>query len=97
MVVIDTTYTDCYVQAAAISKNIQSPLALKKKSQLISYNELCPLSLAEIIVQVYTMIGWDSNYGFYGDEKNSIYDTISRVSHLQNFIIDVVKELPLSD
>ena len=36
MVVIDTTDTDCYVQAAAVSKKIQGPLALRRKGQLIS-------------------------------------------------------------
>ena len=53
MVVIDTTDKDCYVQAAAISKKIQGPLALKRKCQLISCNELCPPNLTEIIVQFY--------------------------------------------
>ena len=32
MVVIDATDTDCYAQAAAISKKIQGPLALNKKT-----------------------------------------------------------------
>ena len=32
MVVIDATDTDCYAQAAALSKKIQGPLALKKKT-----------------------------------------------------------------
>ena len=43
------------------------------------------------------MTGCDSNNGFYGHGKNSIYDKISRVSHLQDLIINVRKELPLSD
>ena len=97
MVVIDTTDTHCYAQAAAISKKIQGQLALKMKSQLISYNELCPPNLAQIIVQFYTMTSCDSNSGFYGHEKNSIYDKISRVLHLRDLIIDFGKELSLSD
>ena len=32
MVVIDATDTNCYAQAAALSKKIQGPLALKKKT-----------------------------------------------------------------
>ena len=32
LVVIDATDTDCYAQAAALSKKIQGPLALKKKT-----------------------------------------------------------------
>ena len=53
MVVTDATDTDCYVQAAAISKKIQGPLALKRKGQLISCNELCPPNLTKITVQFY--------------------------------------------
>ena len=97
MVVIDATYTDCYAQAAAISKKMQGPLASKIKGQLISYNELCPLSLTEIIVQFYRMIRCDSKNRFCDHGKNSIYDKISKVSHLRDVIIDVGKELPLSD
>ena len=97
MVVIDATHTDCYAQAAAISKKIQGPLALKRKGQLLLCYGLCPPNLAEIVVQFYTMTGCDSNNGFYGYGKNSIYDKISRVSHLRDLITDVGKELPLSD
>ena len=39
----------------------------------------------------------DSNNGFYGHGKNSVYDKISRVLHLWDLIIDVGKERPLSD
>ena len=97
MVLIDATDTDCYAQAAAIFNKIQGALALKRKGQLISCNELYPPNLAEIIVQFYMMTGCDSNNGFYDHGKNSIYDKISRVSHLRDWIIDVTKELPLSD
>ena len=97
MIVIDTTDTDCYAQAAAISKEIKGPLALKRKGQLISCNELCPPNLAEIIVQSYKMTGCDSNNEFHGHGKNSIYDKISRVSHLRDLITDIGKELLLSD
>ena len=69
MILIDTTDTDCYAQAAAISNEIQGPLALKRKGQLISCNELCPPNLAEIIVQPYKMTECDSNNGFHGHEK----------------------------
>ena len=36
-------------------------------------------------------------YGFYGHGKDSVYDNISRVSHLQDLIINVKKAVPLSD
>ena len=55
VVVINATGTDCYAQAAAISKKIQDPLALKRKGQLLLYCELCRQNLAEIVVQFYTM------------------------------------------
>ena len=97
LVLIDATDTDCYAQAATIFNKIQGALALKRKGQLISCNELYPPNLAEIIVQFYMMTGCDSNNGFYDHGKNSIYDKISRVSHLRDWIIDVTKELPLSD
>ena len=97
MVVIDATDKNCYAQAATISKKIQGPLALKRKGRLISCNELCPPNLAEIIVQFYPMTGCNSDNGFYGHGKNSIYDKISRVSHLRDLIIDVGKELHLSE
>ena len=97
MVVIDATDTDCYSQAAVIFKKIQGPLALKSKGQLLLCYELCTLNLAEIVVQFYTMTGYDSTNRFYGHGKNSIYDKVSRVSHLRDLIIDVGKEPPLSD
>ena len=97
MVVIDATDTDCYVQAAAISQKIQGPLALKRKRQIISCHDLCPPNLAKIIVQFYTMTGCDSNNGFYGHGKREIYDKVSRASRFRDLIIDVGKELPLSD
>ena len=97
MVVIDATGTDCYSQAAVIFKKIQGPLALKSKGQLLLCYELCTLNLAEIVVQFYTMTGYDSTNRFYGHGKNWIYDKISRVSHLRDLIIDVGKEPPLSD
>ena len=84
MVVIDTTNTDCYTQDVAKSKKIQGLLTLKREGQFILCNDLCPPNLAEIIVQFYTMTGFNSNNGFYGSAKNSIYDKISRVSHLQD-------------
>ena len=43
------------------------------------------------------MTGCDSNNGFYENGKNSIYYKISRVSHLRYLIIDVRKDLALSD
>ena len=82
MVIIDTTDTDCYSQAAAISKKMQDPLALKRKGQLLLCYELCPPNLAEIVLQFYIMTVCDCNNGFYGHGKNSIYDKISRVYHL---------------
>ena len=39
--VIDVRDADCYSQPAEISKKIQDQLALKRKGQLILYNELC--------------------------------------------------------
>ena len=72
--------------------NIQQdtgPTCIEKEGQLILCNELYPPNLAEIIVQFYTMTGCDSNNGFYGHGK--------KVSLLRDFIIDVKKELPLSD
>lgn len=39
--VIDATDPDCYSQTAETSKKIQDQLALKRKGQLILYNELC--------------------------------------------------------
>ena len=82
MVVTDATDTDFYAQVAAISRTIQGPLALKRKGQLISCNELYPPILPKIIVQFYTLTGCDSNNGFYAHRKNSIYDKMGRVSHL---------------
>ena len=43
------------------------------------------------------MTGCDSNNGFYAHGKNLVYDKISRLLHLLDLIIDVGKELPLSD
>ena len=43
------------------------------------------------------MTGCDSNNGFYGHGKNSIFDKISRVPVFRDLIIDVEKELPFSD
>ena len=97
MVVIYATDTDCYSQAATISKKIQGRLALKRKGQLISCNEFCPPNLVEIIVQFYAITVCYSSNGFYGYGKNSIYDKISRVLHLRDLIINVGKKLPLSD
>ena len=97
MVVIDATDTYCYAQAAAISNKMQGPFALKRQRQLLLCYELCPPNLAKIVVQFYTVTGCDSNNGFYAHGKNSIYDKISGVSHLRDLIIDVGKELPLSD
>ena len=97
VVVINATGTDCYAQAAAISKKIQDPLALKRKGQLLLYCELCRQNLAEIVVQFYTMTRCDPNNAFYGHGKNSIYDKISWVSPLGELKINVRKELPFSD
>ena len=97
VVVINATDIDCYAQAAAISKKIQGPLALKRKGQLLLYCELCPPNLAEIVVQFYTMTRCDPNNGFYDHGKNSIYDKISWVLHLRDLKINVTKELPFSD
>ena len=83
--------TDTDTETAAIYKKIWGPLALKRKDQLISCNGFCPPNLAEFIVQFYTMTGCDSNNVFHGHGKNSIYDKISRVSHLRDLIIDVGK------
>lgn len=47
MVVIDTTYTDCYAQDVTIPKKIKGLFALKTKGQLILCNELCPPNLAK--------------------------------------------------
>ena len=97
LVVIDATDTDCYAQSAAISKAISGPLAIKRKDQLISCNELCPSYVAEVIIQFYTMTGCDSNNGFYGHGNNSIYDKLTKVPRFRDMIKDVGKELPLSD
>ena len=69
-VVIDATGTDCYAQAAVMSKNIQGPHVLKRKRQLLLCYELCPPNLVEIVVQFCTMTVCDSNNGFYGHGKN---------------------------
>ena len=39
------------------------------------------------------MTGCNSNNGFYGHGNNSIYEKISRVSHLRDLIVNVRKEL----
>ena len=90
MVVTDATDADCYAQATTISKNIQGPFALKRKGQLLLCYELCPPNLTEIVVQFYTMTGCSSNTGFYGHGKKSIYDKISRVSHLRDLIMKIL-------
>ena len=70
LVVIDAADTDCYAQSVAISKAISRPLAIKRKDQLISCNELCPSYVAEVIIQFYTMTGCDSNNSIYGQKFN---------------------------
>ena len=39
------------------------------------------------------MTGCNSNNGFYGHGNNSIYEKISKVSHLRDLIVNVRKEL----
>ena len=93
LVVEDASDTDCYSQAAAISKKIQGSLALKRKGQIISCHELCSPSLAKITVQFHTMSGCDSNNGFYGHGKKEIYNKITKVLRFQDLIVNVRKVL----
>ena len=97
LVVIDAADTDCYAQSAAISKLISGPLAIKRKEQLIKCDELCSSNIADIIIQFYTMTGCDSNNGFYGHGKNSIFEKLTKVARFRDMIKDVGKVLPLPD
>ena len=54
-VVLDLNDTDCYVQAAAISHVVPGLLAIKRKKQYISAQELCPPNIAKIIAQFHAL------------------------------------------
>ena len=94
-VVLDLSDTDCYVQAAALSHILPGLLAIKRKSQLISCHSLCSSQIAKIIVQLHAMTGNDSNNGFYGHGKRSIYEKICKNKKFRNMLQQVGKLLPL--
>ena len=94
-VVIDVGDTDFYVQAAALSHKLDGSLGIKRKAQMISCYDLCTPDTANIIIPCHTLTGCDSNNGFYGHGKKSLYDKVAKIPRFREMIIDVGKELPL--
>ena len=95
-VVIDVGDTDCYVQAAALSHKLDGSLGIKRKAQIICCHDLCTSDIANIIIPFHTLTGCDSNNGFYGHGKKSLYDKVAKIPRFGEMIINVGKELPLS-
>ena len=96
-VVLDMNDTDCYVQAAAISNMLPGVLAIRRKQQFITARELCPPAIAKIIVQLHALTGNDSNNGFFGHGKRSIFDKVVKNPKYQKLLYDVGKDIPLTD
>ena len=57
--------------------------------------DLCTPDIANIIIPFHTLTGCDSNNGFYGHGKKSLYDKVAKIPRFREMIIDVGKELPL--
>ena len=96
-VVLDTNDTDCYVQAAALSHVLPGVLAIRRKNQFVTARELCPPSMAKVIIQLHALTGNDSNNGFFGHGKRSIYDKVAKNPKLQKLLYDVGKQIPMND
>ena len=75
-VVLDTEETDAYVQAAYVAKQIQGPLHIKQKMELISVRGLCDESRVECFIPLHVITGSDHNSGFYGMGKKSVADRV---------------------
>ena len=71
-VVLDTEDTDAYVQASYVAKQIQGPLYIKRKKELISASDLCDESMVECLIPLHVITGSDHNSGFYGLGKKTL-------------------------
>lgn len=94
-VVIDAADTDCYVQAAYLSHCIPGDLGIKRKNGIISCSNLCSVVLAKIVIQFHCLTGNDSNNGFYGRGKRSLFEKTMKKQKFQNLLKNVGTEIPL--
>ena len=78
-VVIDSADMDTYVAAAAaISQKLLGLLCIKRKQETILCQNLVPEEMADCIVPLHCLTGYNVNSGFYGKGKLSVYDKVAR-------------------
>ena len=93
-VVLDTEDTDAYVQASYVAKQIQGPLYIKRKKELISASDLCDESMVECLIPLHVITGSDHNSGFYGLGKKSIADRVESSMEAKRLLSRCGTELP---
>ena len=93
-VVLDTEYTDDYVQAAYVAKKTPGLLCVKRKHQLINAQSPCSAEMAASIIALHVITGCDS--AFYGTSKKVITDRVEKSPDAQNLLAACGRDIPLS-
>ena len=93
-VVLDTEDTDAYVQAAYVAKQIEGPLYIRRKKEIISASGLCDESMVECFIPLHVISGSDHNSCFYGIGKKSIAGRVESSAEAKRLLSQCGAELP---
>ena len=82
--VIDAEDTDIVVLYARVSHEIQGPMGIRRKEEMLDCRQLCSEEVSKIIVQLNVNTGADAVSGFFGHEKMSIAKNVIKSGNINS-------------
>ena len=96
-VVIDSTDTDVYVQAAYVSHSLRGDLMIKRKHALVNCRAMLPGEIASIIIPLHVISGSDHTSAFCGYGKKKLLAKVAKDPQARELIEQVGESLELDD
>ena len=96
-VVIDAADTDACIAAGVISQQLPGVLCIKIKQKTVFCRDLATDEMADCIVQLHCLTGYDANSGFYGKGKKSVYDQVAKSPMMRRQLLRCGESLDLEE
>ena len=96
-VVIDSTDTDVYVQAAYVSHSLRGHLMIKRKHALVNCRAMLPGEIASIIIPLHVISGSDHTSAFCGYGKKKLLAKVAKDPQARELLEKVGESLELDD
>ena len=96
-VVIDSTDTYVYVQAAYVSHSLRGDLMIKRKHALVNCRAMLPDEIASIIIPLHVISGSDHTSAFCGHGKKKLLAKVAKDLQARELLEQVGESLELDD